>query len=71
MTSVFGVTPAVLASLQVTEAIKLIAGFGDLLAGKMLYIDAEKIEFKLINLTRRLDCKECGAITGAKDECKG
>ena len=71
VTSVFGVTPAVLASLQVTEAIKLIAGFGDLLAGKMLYIDAEKIEFKLINLTRRLDCKVCGAITGAKDECKG
>jgi adenylyltransferase/sulfurtransferase len=71
MVPVFGVTPALLASLQTTEAIKLITGFDDLLAGKMLYIDAEKTEFRLIDLTRRLDCEVCGEITRAKDECKG
>ena len=34
---VFGVTPSLVASIQVMEAIKLVAGFGELLAGKMLY----------------------------------
>ena len=58
---VFGVTPALTAALQATETIKLLAGFGNLLAGKMLYINAEKIEFNLIDLTKRPDCKVCGA----------
>jgi len=57
---VFGVTPALIAILQVMETIKLIAGFGNLLAGKMLYVDAEKMEFNLIDLTKRPDCKVCG-----------
>lgn len=57
---VFGVTPALIAMLQVTEAIKLLAGFGNLLAGKMLYIDIERMEFNLANLTKRPNCKVCG-----------
>jgi adenylyltransferase/sulfurtransferase len=58
---VFGVTPALIATLQVTETIKLLGGFGSLLAGKMLYINAEKIEFNLVDLMKRPDCKVCGA----------
>lgn len=58
---VFGVTPALMAILQVTEMIKLLAGFGNLLAGKMLYIDAEKIEFNLVDLVKRPECKVCGS----------
>lgn len=57
---VFGVTPALMAILQVTETIKLLAGFGNLLAGKMLYVDAGKMEFNLADLTKRPDCKVCG-----------
>lgn len=57
---VFGVTPALMAILQVMETIKLIAGFGNLLAGKMLYVDAEKMEFNVVDLMKQPDCKVCG-----------
>jgi adenylyltransferase/sulfurtransferase len=57
---VFGVTPALVAILQVTETIKLLAGFGDLLAGKMLYFNGETMEFTIVDLIRRPDCSVCG-----------
>lgn len=59
---VFGVTPALMATLQVTEAIKLIAGFGNLLTGKLLCINAAKMEFDLVTISRRPDCEICGGI---------
>ena len=58
---VFGVTPALVAILQVMEAIKLLAGFGDLLAGKMLYFDGETMEFTFVDLIRRPNCSVCGS----------
>lgn len=61
---VFGVTPAIMAALQVTEAIKLIAGFGSLLTGKLLYINADRMEFDLVAVSRRPGCPTCGGITG-------
>lgn len=59
---VFGVTPALMAALQVTEAIKLIAGFGDLLAGKMLYFNGETMEFAVVDLVRNPECSVCGGL---------
>ena len=57
---VFGVTPALMAILQVMEAIKLLAGFGELLTGRMLYVQGETMEFTFVNLTRNPECKVCG-----------
>lgn len=57
---VFGVAPALIAILEVTEAIKILSGFGDLLLGKMLYFDGEKMDFNIANLAKRQDCKVCG-----------
>jgi len=57
---VFGVTPALIAILQVTEAIKLLAGFGNLLTNRMLYINGEGMEFTIADLTKRPECKVCG-----------
>lgn len=59
---VFGVNPALIAILQVTETIKLLAGFGDLLSGKMLYVDSNRMRFTLVDIAKRLDCKVCGQI---------
>jgi len=56
---VFGVTPALVGALQATEAIKLLAGFGHLLAGKMLYFDGETMEFRLCDLVRNPNCQVC------------
>jgi adenylyltransferase/sulfurtransferase len=58
---VFGVTPALMASLQVMEAIKLIAGFGETLGGRMLYFNGETMEFVIEDLTKDPACAVCGA----------
>jgi adenylyltransferase/sulfurtransferase len=57
---VFGVTPALIAILQVTEAIKLLAGFGSLLAGKMLYFNGDTMDFTFSNLVKNQNCSVCG-----------
>ena len=57
---VFGVTPALIAILQVTEAIKLLAGFGSLLTGKMLYFNGDTMDFTFRNLVKNQNCRVCG-----------
>ena len=57
---VFGVTPALIAILQVTEAIKLLAEFGSLLTGKMLYFNGETMDFTFCNLVKNQNCQVCG-----------
>lgn len=57
---VFGVTPSLIAILQVTEAIKLLAGFGSLLTGKMLYFNGDTMDFTLCDLTKNQNCRICG-----------
>jgi molybdopterin/thiamine biosynthesis adenylyltransferase len=58
---VFGVAPALVAVLQVTEAIKLLAGFGSLLTGKMLYFNGETMDFGVRKLAKNPNCGVCGA----------
>jgi molybdopterin/thiamine biosynthesis adenylyltransferase len=58
---VFGATPAVMASLQVMEAIKLIAGFGEMLEGRMLYFNGESMEFACEDLVKNPKCSVCGS----------
>ncbi len=60
---VFGVAPAFIASLQAMEAIKLLAGLGDLLTNKMLYISGETMDFTFVNLAKRPDCPVCGRVS--------
>jgi molybdopterin/thiamine biosynthesis adenylyltransferase len=59
---VFGFTPALIASLQVMEAIKLLAGFGELLAGKMLYVRGEETIFMTVDLQKNEACRVCGGV---------
>jgi adenylyltransferase/sulfurtransferase len=57
---VFGVTPAMVAIIQATEAIKMIAGFGRLLAGQMLYFNEATMDFTFREVVRRPGCPVCG-----------
>jgi adenylyltransferase/sulfurtransferase len=57
---VFGATAALVASLQVLEAIKLLAGFGELLTGRMLYIDGKQMQFRSIRMKKNPQCRICG-----------
>ncbi|MDE7421109.1 MAG: HesA/MoeB/ThiF family protein [Muribaculaceae bacterium] len=47
---VIGPLPGVIGSIQASEAIKLICGFGETLAGKILAIDLKNLQFHIFDL---------------------
>jgi molybdopterin/thiamine biosynthesis adenylyltransferase len=57
---VVGAMGGIIGSLQAMEAIKYIAGVGDLLTGFLLTCDALTMEFRKIKLPKRRDCAVCG-----------
>ncbi|HEY0414878.1 MAG TPA: molybdopterin-synthase adenylyltransferase MoeB [Gaiellaceae bacterium] len=57
---VLGVLPGIIGSLQTNEAIKLAAGIGDPLVGRLLLFDALSTEFNEVKIERRPDCPVCG-----------
>jgi len=57
---VLGVLPGVIGTLQATEAIKLIAGIGEPLIGRLLIYDALQMRTRQIVLPRDPDCPVCG-----------
>jgi adenylyltransferase/sulfurtransferase len=56
---VFGLIPAVIASLQTLEAIKLIIGQSPSLAGKLLRFNGNDMKFRMDDLQRNEGCKVC------------
>ncbi|MFC0677775.1 molybdopterin-synthase adenylyltransferase MoeB [Lysobacter korlensis] len=56
---VLGVLPGVIGLVQATEAIKLILGIGDSLAGRLLHFDALAMRFRETRLTPDPDCVVC------------
>lgn len=57
---VLGVLPGVMGVLQATEAIKIILGLGETLAGRLLVYDAIKTRFRELKLRRDPRCPTCG-----------
>ena len=57
---VLGVLPGIMGVLQATEAIKLVLGLGDTLAGRLLCYDAMKTRFRELKLRRDPKCPTCG-----------
>jgi molybdopterin/thiamine biosynthesis adenylyltransferase/rhodanese-related sulfurtransferase len=57
---VLGVVPGIIGTIQATEAIKLIIGVGDILAGRVLLLDALRMRFRELKLRRDPDCPVCG-----------
>ena len=57
---VLGVLPGIVGSLQALEAIKLILGCGDLLAGRLVLFDALALKFRELKLRKNSDCPICG-----------
>jgi sulfur-carrier protein adenylyltransferase/sulfurtransferase len=58
---VLGVLPGVVGTIQAIEAIKLITGIGETLAGRLLIFDALRMTFRVMKLRRR--CEEHTPIT--------
>ena len=57
---VIGVLPGFIGTVQATEAIKLITGIGEPLAGRLLLYDALRMRIREISLPRDPDCPVCG-----------
>ena len=57
---VVGATPGLIGCLQAMEAIKYLAGIGELLKGKLLIFDAQTMEVQKLNIRRVPDCSHCG-----------
>jgi molybdopterin/thiamine biosynthesis adenylyltransferase/rhodanese-related sulfurtransferase/molybdopterin converting factor small subunit len=58
---VLGVLPGIIGAIQATEAVKLILGKGETLAGRLLVLDAMKMRFRELKLRKNPDCPVCGA----------
>jgi molybdopterin/thiamine biosynthesis adenylyltransferase len=59
---VFGAVSSIAAAIAAMEGIKLIAGFGNTLAGTLLYYDSRSMNFQRIPVRRRPDCPVCGGV---------
>jgi adenylyltransferase/sulfurtransferase len=60
---VFGVMPGLVGMLQAAEAIKWIVGAGEPLVGRLLLIDALRMQFRTIAVRRDPACPSCGTRT--------
>jgi molybdopterin/thiamine biosynthesis adenylyltransferase/rhodanese-related sulfurtransferase len=57
---VLGILCGIIGTIQATEAIKLILGKGDTLAGRLMTYDSLKMKFRELKLRRDKDCPVCG-----------
>lgn len=52
----------IIGSIQAMEAIKIIAGIGETLAGRLLLLDASTMQWREMRLPRDPDCAACGKV---------
>ena len=57
---VLGVLCASIGSIQVTEAIKLLTGTGEALAGRLMIYDALEMNYRTLNIKKDPNCAICG-----------
>jgi molybdopterin/thiamine biosynthesis adenylyltransferase/rhodanese-related sulfurtransferase len=60
---VLGVLPGLLGTIQATEALKLVAGIGQPLVGRLLLVDALAMQFRTVKVRKDPDCPACGTRT--------
>jgi sulfur-carrier protein adenylyltransferase/sulfurtransferase len=61
---VLGVLPGIIGSIQAMEAIKILLGLGDTLAGRLLAYDAMEESFRTFKVNRDPACPACGPDAG-------
>ena len=57
---VLGVLPGLVGTIQATEAIKLILGVGEPLAGRLLLVDSLGMQFRTVTVRKDPACPACG-----------
>ncbi|WP_151635321.1 HesA/MoeB/ThiF family protein [Noviherbaspirillum aerium] len=61
---VFAPLVGIIGTMQAAEALKLVAGIGESLAGKLLLLDARSMEWNSIRVGRSASCPVCGHAHG-------
>ncbi|MEO8587218.1 MAG: molybdopterin-synthase adenylyltransferase MoeB [Acidobacteriota bacterium] len=67
---VLGVLPGLLGTIQATEVLKLLLGAGEPLIGRLLLVDALRMEMRTIGVPKNPACAICGStptVTGLVD----
>jgi molybdopterin-synthase adenylyltransferase len=59
---VLGSTAAIIANIQVLEAVKLIIGLKPALEGRLLMFNGDEMKLKFLDISRNINCKVCGSI---------
>jgi len=57
---VLGVVPGLIGTIQATEAIKLLLGYGESLEGRLWSFDAAAMDVETVPIRRNPDCPVCG-----------
>ena len=57
---VLGVLPGLIGTIQATEALKIVLGIGEPLIGRLLLVDARRLDFRTVRLRRDPLCPACG-----------
>ncbi len=65
---VFSAVSCSVGSLAAMEVIKVIAGLGEPLTGRLLLYDLGAMSFRILPIQRREDCSICGRIPGLEPE---
>jgi molybdopterin/thiamine biosynthesis adenylyltransferase len=60
---VFAPLTGIIGTVQAAEAIKLIAGAGTSLAGRLLLLDALNMEWRSVRLSKDPECKQCSGAS--------
>ncbi|HET8539509.1 MAG TPA: molybdopterin-synthase adenylyltransferase MoeB [Anaeromyxobacter sp.] len=57
---VLGILPGLVGVVQATEAVKLVTGVGEPLVGRLLLVEAARMEFRTVRLRKDPSCPACG-----------
>jgi len=60
---VLGVLPGLVGVIQATQALELVLGIGEPLIGRLLLVDALRMQFRTLALARDPECPACGTRT--------
>jgi adenylyltransferase/sulfurtransferase len=60
---VFAPLVGIIGAMQAAETLKLVAGIGETLSGRLLILDALEMEWRSMRLERDRGCSVCGAVT--------
>jgi molybdopterin/thiamine biosynthesis adenylyltransferase len=60
---VFGAVAGMIGALAALEAVKLLAGLGQPLLGRLLLADLRTVSFQTVSVERSANCAVCGGVS--------